>query len=65
MKKPIKRSEIRLLSGKIYYTIKKYLYWYFSKVKFATKFTSPLPVEIFCHKTILRRKLKKIDMWLQ
>lgn len=65
MKKPINRSKLRIFIGKIYYTIKRYWYWNFSKVKFAKNFEKPLPIKIFSHKTILRRELKDIDMWIQ
>ncbi|MCK5416741.1 VanW family protein [Candidatus Parcubacteria bacterium] len=65
MRKPIHRSKSRILVGRVYYTLKKWVYWYFSKVNFATDFESHLSIEIFTHKTILRRKLKKVDMWMQ
>lgn len=65
MKKPINRSKLRLFAGKLYFTLKKYIYWYFSKMNFAKNFENYLPIEIFTHKTILRRKLKDVDMWLQ
>lgn len=65
MKKPIHRSKIRIFVGRIYYTLKRYFYWHFSKVDFAKNFESYLPIEIFSHKTILRRKLKNVDMWVQ
>lgn len=64
-KKPKNRSKLRLFLGKIYFALKKYLYWYFSKTNFAEIIESPLSVEIFVHKTILRRKLKDVDMWMQ
>ncbi len=66
MKKPIKRSKLRLLVGKVYYTIKRYFYWYFSKTVFAEKLhENQMPNEIFTHKTMLLRELKDIDMWIQ
>ncbi|MFC1655606.1 VanW family protein [Patescibacteria group bacterium] len=66
MQKPKKRSKLRLLSGKIYYTIKRYYYWYLSGNKFATNKRKPLfPNEIFTHKTVLLRKLKNVQMQLQ
>ena len=65
MKKPIRRSRIRIVIGRLYFTLKSYLYWYFSGVSFAKNFESYLPIEIFSHKTILRRKLKNVDMWMQ
>ncbi|HQG57886.1 MAG TPA: VanW family protein [Candidatus Dojkabacteria bacterium] len=65
MKKPIKRSKLRLFLGNSFYSLLRYLYWYISRVNFATEFKTKLPVEIFFHKTILRRKLKDVDMWMQ
>lgn len=65
MKKPVRRSKLRLIAGTIYFTIRRYLYWNFSKVKFAKNIAESLPDEIFTHKTVLRRKLKDVDMELQ
>lgn len=65
IKKPKNRSKLRLFLGKIYFALKKYFYWYFSKTNFAEIIESPLLFEIFVHKTILRRKLKDVDMWMQ
>jgi vancomycin resistance protein VanW len=65
MKKPIKRSKLRLFVGVMYFKLKKYLYWYFLGIHFAKKIDNYLLVDIFSHKTILRRKLKGVDMWMQ
>jgi len=65
MKKPIYRSKLRLFAGIMYFTLRRYLYWYFSRINFAKNFESHLPIEIFAHKTLLRRKLKDVDMWMQ
>lgn len=65
MKTPIHRSKLRLLAGIIYYTIKKYFYWYFSRTNFAKNIENRLEIEIFTHKTVLLRKLKNVDMWMQ
>ncbi len=65
MKKPIHRSKIRLLIGSLYFALKRHLYWHLSGTDFAQKFEKYLPVEIFQHKTILRRPLKNIEMWMQ
>lgn len=65
MKKPKQRSKLRIFFGKIFYAIKKYLYWNFSRVNFAHTFANHLPIEIFTHQTLLRRPLKDIDMWMQ
>lgn len=64
--RPFHRSKLRLFAGTIYYTLKKQLYWHFSKTKFANKIPPKLlPAEIFSHKTLLRRKLQNVDMWMQ
>lgn len=65
MKEPKQRSKLRIFLGKIFYAIKKYLYWNWSRINFAHTFASPLPVEIFRHQTLLRRPLRDIDMWMQ
>lgn len=64
--KPIKRAKIRLKLGKLYFTIKRYLEWYFSKKSYAKTFKKELfPYISFSHCTPLYRKLKDVDMWLQ
>lgn len=65
MKKPIQRSALRRFVGSLYGTLKKYLYWYTSRTDFATQQADFLPTTIFTHKTILRRKLRDVDMWMQ
>lgn len=65
MKKPIQRSKLRRVVGIMFFTLKRYYSWYFSRTNFAKDFESHLPFEIFCHKTVLRRKLKDVDMWMQ
>lgn len=66
MKKPIKRSKLRLWAGRIYYTLIRHFYWYLSKTNFAKNLdNNRLPIEIFAHKTTLLRKLKDVDMWMQ
>jgi len=61
-----KRTKLRILAGTIYYTIKRFFYWRFSGTNFAiTQKKTMLPYEIFAHKTILLRKLKDVDMWMQ
>jgi vancomycin resistance protein VanW len=63
---PKKRSRIRIAVGKLYYTIKRYLDWYFGGVKYAKSRTAELlPYSCFKHQTPLIRKLKDVDMWLQ
>lgn len=66
MKKPIQRSRLRLFLGKIYYWLKKKYYWHLSGVKFAKKQERDLcPYQVFTYQTVLRRKLKEVDMWMQ
>jgi vancomycin resistance protein VanW len=67
MKRPRQRSRIRLVAGKIYYTLKKYYYWYFSGTKFSESIDENryLPFKIFTHQTILLRKLCGLDTWMQ
>lgn len=66
MNKPIKRSKLRLYTGQIYYTSKKYYDWYLSRTNFAKNLNREfLPIEIFTHQTALFRKLKDVDMWMQ
>ena len=65
MKKTRQRSKLRVLGGRMFFTLKKYSSWYFSGKQFVKDFESHLPFEIFCHKTVLRRKLKDVDMWMQ
>lgn len=66
MKKPIKRSKLRRIAGVLYYTLKKLWYWHFSAKNFAKTIKSDaLPFEVFTHKTLLRRPLKNVDLWMQ
>ncbi|MDR1329497.1 MAG: VanW family protein [Oscillospiraceae bacterium] len=64
-KKPVRRGRLRLLLGKTYFTFKRHITWLFSGAEFSTVGTETLPVECFCHKTPLLRKLKDVDMYLQ
>ena len=65
-KKHIKRSKIRLLLGKLYYSVKRYKQWYFSGKKYSkTVVEERYPCIIFKHSTPLIRKLKDVDMYLQ
>jgi vancomycin resistance protein VanW len=64
--KPKRRSRIRLLMGKLYFTMKRYICWYFGKNNFAqNRSVNLLPNTAFEHKTPLLRKLKDVDMWMQ
>lgn len=64
IKKPIKRSALRLSLGKKYYTSKRYLYWFFKHKTFANAVEAPLEHTIMTHQTPLRRVLKNVDQVL-
>lgn len=63
---PKKRSELRLLCGKMYYRIKRHLLWTFGNIKFA-KVRDNIDIEnvYFTHSTPLIRQLRNVDMYLQ
>ena len=64
--KPIKRSRLRLLLGKNYYTFKRHLLWIFNAKSYSSdKSMVNLEHRIVSHKTPILRKLKDVDMWLQ
>ncbi|WP_366923107.1 VanW family protein [Metallumcola ferriviriculae] len=63
---PKKRSELRIMLGKRYYTYRRYLNWYFGSKNYAQKReTDLLPLTVFTHQTPLIRKLRNVDMQLQ
>lgn len=63
---PMKRSKLRLILGKAYYTLSRYRIWHFGKIKFARKFsTQALPYIHFTHQTPLLRELKDVGMQYQ
>lgn len=65
-KKQIKRSKIRLLVGKMYYSAKRYKQWYLSGKHYAKDMVGEeYPYTIFKHSTPLIRKLKDVDLQLQ
>lgn len=65
-KKQIKRSKIRLLLGKVYYSAKRYKQWYFSGKSYSENIAlEKYPYIIFKHSTPLIRRLKDVDMHLQ
>lgn len=64
--KPIRRSALRLKCGKVYYTLKRYMKWFLGNAKYArAQSESPLPHRISQHQSLLLRKLKDVDTWLQ
>lgn len=66
VKQPIYRSSLRIKLGKMYYTMKRYLEWFFGKTIFARQRAEQLlSHQVFTHQTPLLRQLKDVDMWLQ
>ncbi len=66
IKEPVKRSKLRYRLGIKYFEIKRYFLWFKMRKHFALeKQIAPLPYSCFTHKTLLRRKLKNVDMWMQ
>jgi len=64
--KPRERSDLRLKLGCCYYgTLRRFMWLKMDKYFAKQKSTEPLPYQYFSHKTILLRKLKDVDMWLQ
>ena len=65
-KKPINRSKARILCGHIFFTIKKYIKWYFSFKRYTNVRSKDYYEKvIFSHNTPLYRKLKDVEMYLQ
>lgn len=66
MQKPIYRTPLRLTLGMAYYGTLRKLYWVIHRKQFAHTFcATPLPYLSAAHKTLLRRKLKNVEMYLQ
>lgn len=66
MEAPKRRSELRLKLGRCYYGLQRRLLWLRMHRSFARdRNTEPLPCRYFSHQTILLRKLKDVDMWMQ
>lgn len=66
VEKPIQRSKLRRLLGREFYIIKRILSWHFSKTRFSKIDRHlQLPHIWMDHKSILLRKLKDVDMYLQ
>ncbi len=64
--KPKKRSKLRIFAGRNYFTLKRYLWWYLGNTKFTkTKQDTEFSYTCFCHKSLLLRQLKDVDMYLQ
>ena len=66
LKEPVHRSRLRLKLGGLYYGSLRKLLWLKQRKLFAKAYqTEPLPYIYFAHRTILRRQLKDVDMWMQ
>lgn len=66
LKKPIMRSKFRAKAGMVYYGLARKWLWIKMRDVFATeKSKRKLPYTYFSHQTILLRKLKDVDMWMQ
>ncbi len=64
--KPYKRSNLRIKLGKQFYTFLRYLNWYLIPGRFSRTYSqNTLLYDIYSHKSILLRQLRKVDMRLQ
>ncbi|WP_459501214.1 VanW family protein [Bacillus sp. C1] len=64
--RPKKRSKYRIMLGTWYYTAKRSIQWLTDGKRYAKTFRQEkLPCTVIQHRTILRRKLKDVDMWYQ
>jgi len=66
IRKPIKRSKLRLKLGMMYYSCLRKMLWIKKSKFFAKTYQKEIfPFSYFSHRTILFRKLKDVDMWMQ
>lgn len=65
IEKPRKRTALRIYLGTKYFTLKRYMKWYFSGIKFAGIKNEILTHKISAHQTPLIRNLRDVDMYLQ
>ncbi len=66
MRKPIYRNRVRLWFGTKYYGFLRMLFWLKNKGVFTQEYLEPnLEHSCFSHSTILLRKLKDVDLWMQ
>ncbi len=66
IEKPIYRSKLRHMLGRTYYGMLRKLLWIRMDQQFAKQHQNELlPYTYFSHQTILLRKLKDVDMWMQ
>lgn len=61
-----KRSKLRIMLGRKYYTLNRYFEWIFGDKNYAKiRKDSDCKYHWFHHETPLYRKLKDVDMWMQ
>ena len=66
IEQPIKRSKLRSVLGMRYYGLLRKFIWIKKNNLFAKDISQKnLPHSVIVHKTILRRQLKDVDMWMQ
>ncbi|KEO83004.1 VanW family protein [Tumebacillus flagellatus] len=69
--KPKKRSWLHLQLGMLYFRMRRRLQWTFSRVRYTSEQVqtpwekTPYRHVAFTHRTLLLRKLRHVDMWLQ
>ena len=64
--RPLKRSKLRLIAGKAYYSLSRYMLWHSGKYQFAeNRRQHSLEYVHFSHQTPLFRELKDVDMQYQ
>lgn len=64
--KPVRRSAVRLVAGRAYYTGRRYADWILGGKTYAShRRPDSLPYAVFGHQTVLMRKLRDVDMQLQ
>ncbi len=66
MKRPVRRSSVRIAAGKLLYTLNRYIQWYVGSVRYASvQRRERLPFVAASHRTPVYRKLRSLDMRLQ
>lgn len=66
VEKPKNRSKLRKAVGKEYFCLKQKVHWWTGPDKYAREIDlSPLPHQLIKHQSLLLRKLKNVDMYLQ
>lgn len=65
VKKPIKRSNLRLLFGKEYYILKRRFKWITGSNWASTKNKNDFEHSVFKHQSLILRPLKNVEMYLQ